>query len=61
MLTHYQSDFLSGHNQFNVPVIMGPSSKRPINKFEVKEYEDGSSIEFGQIKLKVIHTPGHTS
>ena len=39
---------------------MGPKGKRQTNKFEVKEYEDGSSVQFGQIVIKVLHTPGHT-
>ncbi len=33
LLSHYHADYLSGHNQFNVPVGMGPGSKREINKF----------------------------
>ena len=60
LLSHYHADYLSGHNQFNVPVGMGPGSKREINKFQVREFEDGSEISLGQIKIKVIHTPGHT-
>jgi len=34
-LTHYHADFLAGHTQFGVPIIMGPTSKRAINSFEV--------------------------
>lgn len=33
VLTHYHADFISGHTEFNVPVVMGPGSKRPINNF----------------------------
>lgn len=28
LLSHYHADYLSGHNQFNVPIAMGPGSKR---------------------------------
>ena len=33
ILTHYQGDYLSGHTQFEAPIVMGPSGKRNINKF----------------------------
>lgn len=61
-LSHYHADYLSGHNQFEVPIVMGPTAKRNVNKFELQEQEDGSSISLGQIKIKIkiIHTPGHT-
>jgi hydroxyacylglutathione hydrolase len=60
LLSHYHADYLSGHTQFNVPIGMGPGSKRELNKFDLREFEDGSEISLGQIKIKVIHTPGHT-
>ena len=44
LLSHYHADFLSGHTQFDAPIVMGPHAKREINKFEVKEHEDGSLI-----------------
>ena len=28
LLTHYQADYLSGHTQFNTPIMMGPHSKK---------------------------------
>ena len=59
-LTHYHSDFLSGHTQFKVPVLMGKHAKHPTNKFDIQELEDGSSYKLGKIELKAIHTPGHT-
>ncbi len=35
VLTHYHADFISGHTEFKVPVIMGPGSKRQTDKFEI--------------------------
>jgi len=35
LLTHYHADFLAGHTQFNVPIIMGKNAKRAINKFKI--------------------------
>ncbi len=29
ILTHYHADFISGQNEFNVPVIMGLGAKKP--------------------------------
>ena len=60
-LTHYHADFLSGHTEFDVPIIMGPHGKNSVNKFDVKEHSDESSIELGCVKIKVLHTPGHTN
>lgn len=34
-LTHYHADFLSGHTEFKVPIIMGPTAIRKINTFKV--------------------------
>lgn len=28
VLTHYHADFIGGHTEFKVPVVMGPGSKR---------------------------------
>lgn len=36
LLTHYHADYLSGHTQFNVPIVMGPTSKREVNTFKVE-------------------------
>jgi glyoxylase-like metal-dependent hydrolase (beta-lactamase superfamily II) len=35
-LTHYHADYLSGHTEYKVPIVMGPESTRSVNKFEIK-------------------------
>lgn len=59
-MTHYHADYLSGHNEFKVPIIMGLNSALATNSFKVQECQDGEVIALGQVKIKVIHTPGHT-
>lgn len=59
-LTHYHADYLSGHVEFNVPIVMGPNSTRPVNRFKVRECQDGESLGVGTASIRVIHTPGHT-
>lgn len=34
-LTHYHADFLSGHTQYKVPIIMGPNALRESNTFKI--------------------------
>lgn len=59
-LTHYHADYLSGHTEFKVPIVMGPDSTRAVNKFKVKECHDGELLPLGSIKMQIMHTPGHT-
>nr|BAK01936.1 predicted protein [Hordeum vulgare subsp. vulgare] len=59
-LTHYHADFLAGHTQLGLPVVMGPGAKREANTFAVKEAADGEYLELGSVRIQVIHTPGHT-
>ena len=58
--THFHADFVSGHyelaNKYNSTIIFGPNAKAD----NVKVAEDGEIISIGKIKIKVIHTPGHT-
>jgi glyoxylase-like metal-dependent hydrolase (beta-lactamase superfamily II) len=39
---------------------MGPDSKRAHSKFAIKETKDGEVIGVGNVKITVVHTPGHT-
>lgn len=59
--THFHADFVSGHldlsKKTKAPIVYGPTAKP---EFEAIIAEDGQIFELGAIKIKVIHTPGHT-
>lgn len=59
--THFHADFVSGHldlsKKTNAPIVYGPTAKP---EFEAVIATDGQIFEIGKIKIKVLHTPGHT-
>lgn len=59
--THFHADFVSGHvdlsEKTNAPIVYGPTAEP---KFEAIIAEDNQIFEVGKIKIKVLHTPGHT-
>jgi hydroxyacylglutathione hydrolase len=59
--THFHADFVSGHldlsKQTNAPIVYGPNAEP---KFESIIATDEQIFEIGNIKIKVLHTPGHT-
>lgn len=59
--THFHADFVSGHLELSkktgAPIIYGPNTK---TGFDVQVAKDGDVFAIGNIKLKVLHTPGHT-
>lgn len=59
--THFHADFVSGHVDLSkntgAPIIYGPTAKP---EFEAIIAEDGQIFELGKVKIKVLHTPGHT-
>ena len=59
--THFHADFVSGHitlsKMTDAPIIYGPNAK-PDYKCIIAA--DGEFFEIGKIKIKVLHTPGHT-
>jgi len=59
--THFHADFVSGHvdlsKKTGATIVFGPTAKA---SFDMKEAKDGEFIEVGKIKIKVLHTPGHT-
>ncbi len=59
--THFHADFVSGHldlsHKTNAPIVFGPNAQP---SFDFISAKDGEIFELGNIKIKVIHTPGHT-
>lgn len=59
--THFHADFVSGHldlsKKTGAPIVYGPTAQP---SFEAIVAEDGQVFEIGKIKIKVLHTPGHT-
>lgn len=59
--THFHADFVSGHldlsKKTGAPIIYGPTADP---EFEAIIAEDNQIFEIGKIKIKVLHTPGHT-
>ncbi len=59
--THFHADFVSGHldlsKKTNAPIIYGPTAEP---EFEAIIADDNQVFEIGNIKIKALHTPGHT-
>ncbi|MGZ5193435.1 MAG: MBL fold metallo-hydrolase, partial [Kaistella sp.] len=59
--THFHADFVSGHldlsKKTGAPIVYGPTAEPD---FEAIIAEDNQIFEIGDIKIKVLHTPGHT-
>ncbi len=59
--THFHADFVSGHldlsKQSGAKIVYGPTAKP---EFDFTSAKDNEIFEVGDIKIKVLHTPGHT-
>jgi hydroxyacylglutathione hydrolase len=59
--THFHADFVSGHvdlsKETGATIVYGPTAKP---EFEATVATDNQIFEIGNIKIKVLHTPGHT-
>lgn len=59
--THFHADFVSGHldlsHKTGAPIVYGPTANP---EFEAVIAEDEQIFDIGNIKIKVLHTPGHT-
>jgi hydroxyacylglutathione hydrolase len=59
--THFHADFVSGHIDLakaaGIPIVYGPETE---TAFDVHVAKDGEEFNIGEIKIKALHTPGHT-
>lgn len=59
--THFHADFVSGHldlsKKTGAKIVYGPNAKP---EFEFISATDNQEFTVGNIKIKVLHTPGHT-
>jgi hydroxyacylglutathione hydrolase len=60
--THFHADFVSGHidlaKKTGATIVYGPTTMQ--TGFEMEVAQDGQIYALGDVKIKVIHTPGHT-
>ncbi|MBC8288184.1 MAG: MBL fold metallo-hydrolase [Nitrospinae bacterium] len=61
ILTHFHADFVAGHielrDRVDAQIYLGTRAKA---EFDFKPIGDGSVIEFGDVRLEAMETPGHT-
>ncbi|MDG1849171.1 MAG: MBL fold metallo-hydrolase [Flavobacteriales bacterium] len=59
--THFHADFVSGHltlsKETGAPIVFGPQAE---TEFQALIAEDGQEFSLGDLKIIVLHTPGHT-
>ncbi len=59
--THFHADFVSGHIELaqktGAPIVYGPDTEA---SFKIHMARDGEEFMVGKLKIKAIHTPGHT-
>lgn len=59
--THFHADFVSGHLELaqktGATIVYGPGAE---TGFKVHVAKDGAVFTIGNLKLEVLHTPGHT-
>ncbi len=60
-LTHFHADFLAGHIELRdtagATIYLG---RRGETEYPVTHVKDGDRIEFGDVRLEILETPGHT-
>ncbi|MFN6189746.1 MAG: MBL fold metallo-hydrolase [Planctomycetia bacterium] len=60
-LTHFHADFIAGHielrDKAGATIHLG---RRAEAEFECVHMKDGDMVEFGDVKLEIMETPGHT-
>ena len=60
-LTHLHADFVAGHlelrDRAGAAIYLGAAAKAG---YAFTPLHDGQSVEFGDVRLKILETPGHT-
>ena len=60
-LTHFHADFIAGHielrDRAGATIHLG---RRAQAEFPCSSMKDGDVVEFGDVKLEIMETPGHT-
>jgi hydroxyacylglutathione hydrolase len=61
ILTHFHADFVAGHLELHervgARIHLGARARA---EYEFSPLADGDVIEFGQVRLEILETPGHT-
>ena len=59
--THFHADFVSGHldlaRKTGAQIVFGPTAQPA---YEAHIAKHGEELKLGNVKIKVLHTPGHT-
>lgn len=59
--THFHADFVSGHldlaKKTGATIIYGPEAN---TEYDIYNAKDGQEFDLGDVRIKAIHTPGHT-
>ena len=59
--THFHADFVSGHldlaKKTGATIVFGPNAQ---TNFPAHIAKDGEEFQLGKVRIKVLHTPGHT-
>ena len=59
--THFHADFVSGHLDLaaktGATIVFGPTAQPG---YEACVANDGEEFSIGKVKIRVLHTPGHT-
>jgi hydroxyacylglutathione hydrolase len=59
--THFHADFVSGHvdlaRESGATIVFGPNATPNYTAYVAKDEED---LPLGDVKIRVLHTPGHT-
>lgn len=60
-LTHFHADFIAGHlelrDRTGAVIYLGAAAKA---EYAFRPLRDGDAVQFGQVRLEALETPGHT-